>query len=375
MKFKTDEKAGQAETALGYIPAQHLSDDLEIAKSRYQRFSEEVPVGDLKDAALSSTSMKIPDHGVVLTRAYIPGFKDSEKDAKDAKQSAKQNPFVLITLKQSMVLASQADSFVKDVKDLQEGRFYSGYVKEIRDFGALISVGSWRLAGIAQKFELAHRFVEDVNEVLVVGQSVRARVKNIDLSKHRFEADLRPSALSDKLFLEREAEALHLTLMHRDFGHLKPGSMVRAEVTKIESYGVLLKVNEDITAVALKENMPEMCQVEIGKSLKCTILDFNAEAAILDVSLHPELLEKHGKPSKGMELLVHLALWKKSYIVCWSRKPAAVLFAPSYTPSTWKGPVKTILHTAESPMVILCPCPSKECYTEHSSLKQIQKQL
>lgn len=357
------EGTGGGSGGLGYIPIPHLSDDLDVAKSKYRKISAEVPCGELSQAALSSSTFKLHERGVVLARGHIPGY------TKDAVE--KQAAFVLISLKQSLVLASQAGSFVNQVADLQEGRFYSGYVKEVRDFGALICVGSWRLAGVAHKFELANRFVEDAGSVVSAGQSVRALVKNVDTQKHRFEADLRPTAVTDKTLLEREAEALRLSLTERNLEEifpkgksgktLLPGSMVHAEVTKIEAYGLVLSV-KGITAVALKENMPmkELKGMTVGKSLRCTILDFNAETGILDVSLQPELLEKHGKPQKGMELSVLPALSKKSYVICWSPKPAAVLFAPPYTPSTWKVPLKTLLHSAESPMVIFCPCQPKE---------------
>lgn len=212
-----------------------------------------------------------------------------------------------------------------------------------------------------------------------VGQSVRVLVSKVDTEKHRFEADLRPALVSDKELLKREAEALRLTLLQKDFtqkaspkkpnsklGSFLPGSVVQAEVTKIESYGLVLAVKnmKGITAVALKENMPEM-KAEVGTMLKCAVLDFNAEGGILDVSLHPELVEKHEKPEVGTELQVLPALSKKSYCICWSRKPAAVVFAPPYAPSTWKYPTKTVLHSADAVKVIYCPFPSKEL--EHAT--------
>ena len=353
MKFKTDQEQ------LGYIPTLHLSDDLELATKRYREIAAELPVGDLSEAASSSSSLKLPDSAVILARSHIPGFtKDAEK----------QPSFVLLTLKHSMLLACEAGAFIANVSDLQEGRFYSGFIKEVRDFGALVCVGSWRVTGIAHIFSLARRFVEKASDVIQVGQSVRILVSKVDSEKNRFEADLRPSAVSDKEFLKREAEALRLTLLQKDFTQsvpkkrsFVPGSILQAEITKIESYGLVLSVKnaKNLTAVALKENMPEM-KPEVGATQKCAILDYNAETGILDVSLHPELLEKHEEPEVGTELQVLPALSKKSYCICWSRKPPAVVFAPPYAPSTWKFPVKTVLHSADAAKVILCPFPSKE---------------
>lgn len=354
MKFKTDQEQ------LGYIPTLHLSDDLELATKRYREIAAELPVGDLSQAASSSSSLKLPDSAVILARSHIPGF---------AKDAEKQASFVLLTLKHSMLLACEAGAFIANVSDLQEGRFYSGFIKEVRDFGALVCVGSWRVTGIAHIFSLARRFVEKASDVIQVGQSVRILVSKVDSEKNRFEADLRPSAVSDKEFLKREAEALRLTLLQKDFTQsvpkkrsFVPGSILQAEITKIESYGLVLSVKnaKNLTAVALKENMPEM-KPEVGAMHKCAILDYNAETGILDVSLHPELLEKHDEePEVGTELQVLPALSKKSYCICWSRKPAAVVFAPPYAPSTWKFPVKTVLHSADAAKVILCPFPSKE---------------
>ena len=359
VKFKTDQEQ------LGYIPTPHLSDDLEIAARRYREIAAEVPGGDLNASEAfeaSSSSPKLPENAVILARSHIPNF------TRDATE--KQRSFVLLTLKQSMVLACEAGSFVVNVSELQEGRFYSGFIKEVRDFGALVCVGSFRLTGIAHKFELSRRFVEDASEVVQVGQSVRCLVSKVDTEKHRFEADLRPSAVSNKEFLKREAEALRVTLLQKDFsvskklgklGSVVPGSIVQAEIAKIESYGLVLSVKnaKGITAVALKENMPEM-KPEVGTMHRCAVLDYNGEAGILDVSLHPELVEKHEQPEVGTELQVLPALSKKSYCICWSRKPAAVVYAPPYAPSTWKYPVKTLLHSSDDVKVILCPFPSKE---------------
>lgn len=361
VKFKTDQEQ------LGYIPTPHLSDDLELATKRYREIAAELPVGDLNQAASSSSSLKLPDSAVILARNHIPGFT---KDAKDATEKQFHIPsFVLLTLKHSMLLACEAGNFIANDSDLQEGRFYSGFIKEVRDFGALVCVGSWRVTGIAHIFSLARRFVEKASDVIQVGQSVRILVSKVDTEKHRFEADLRPSAVSDKEFLKREAEALRLTLLQKDFaqnvpkklGSFVPGSIVQAEITQVESYGLVLSVKnaKSLTAVALKENMPEM-KPEVGAMHKCAILDYNAETGILDVSLHPELVEKHEEPEVGTELQVLPALSKKSYCICWSRKPAAVVFAPPYAPSTWKYPVKTVLHSADAAKVILCPFPSKE---------------
>ena len=351
MKFKNFQK----EQHLGYILKGHFSDDTEIAQKRFQELSQQLPEGDLKEASESKSKVKLPDKGVILMKHYIPGFKKDE-----------QGPgFALLSLKASLLLAWDAGCFVTKASDLQVGRFYSGYVRELKEFGATICLGTRRITAFAHKFELSRRFVEDPHEVLSEGQSVRAMVRKID--EKGVEVDLRPALCNDQKLLAREAEALRLSLLQRDWGEdlaekkgkgFRPGSVVQGEVTKVESYGLVLSVRGH-TAVALKENMPEMKNTELGSVLRCVVLDYNAESGILDVSLHPELLERHGKPEKGMEVQVLLALYKKSYCVCWSAKPPAVVFAPPYALSTWKYPISAILHSNESPMVVNCPFPSK----------------
>ena len=350
MKFKNFQK----EEHLGYILPGHFSDDMEIAQKRFKELSQQLPQGDLKKASESKTKVKLLDRGLVLMKHYIPGFKQDDKGP----------GFALLSLKASLLQAWDAGCFVTKASDLQEGRFYSGYVREVKEFGATICLGTQRITAFAHKFELSCRFVEDPHEVVSEGQSVRAMVRKID--EKGIEVDLRPALCNDKKLLAREAEALRLSLLQRDWGEnlekkgkgFRPGSVVQGEVTKVESYGLVLSVKGH-TAVALKENMPEMKNAELGSVLRCVVLDYNADTGILDVSLHPELLERHGKPEKGMEVQVLLALYKKSYCVCWSAKPPAVVFAPPYALSTWKYPISTILHSNESPMVVNCPFPSK----------------
>lgn len=215
--------AGQGAPLRGYIPIAHLSDDLDDAQVRHRHLAErlggvadscEVQAADLE--GINARAEELAEEGVVLTRRFNPRRSTMEEENKDL-------PFVvLVSLKPSMRLASEEGNFVKEFEDLQESRAYAGYVKELREFGALVSVGSWRLSGLAPKGNIADHFVATPSDELTQGQTVRVVVTKIDLDKQRFTADLRPEGAAPpvELVLRREVGA-PVNMVVREVGTLQ----------------------------------------------------------------------------------------------------------------------------------------------------------
>jgi len=345
--------------------------------------------------------VSMPDQGVVLAKNYTL-------------EEGSASGLALLSLKASMRLAAESETFVRNTSELKIGRLYAGYIKEVKDFGALVCVGSWRLAGVAHKHQVAAKFVEKPSEALSPGQSVRVLVAGVDVEKNRFDADLRPCAVapSDAPLLTREAEALRISFSQQEalsrassskksakrrLSLLSPGSMLDAEVKSVETYGLVLSVpaRDGLTAVALKENMPENFKAQEGAQVKCAVLDFDPESGIADVSLQPELLgasspssvassgkkrkEKGGaaasaeaRPAaasglkEGQEVAVLPALEKKGYTVLWCQDPPAVLFAPPFGARKWKEARTTTVHSVQAGsgeaarVVVCCPAGGKD---------------
>lgn len=72
---------------------------------------------------------------------------------------------------------------------LKEGMIVKGTVTAIRDFGAFVDIGG--IEGLLPISEVGYGRVEDIHQVLQVGQELEVAVKGIDWEKERFSFSLR----------------------------------------------------------------------------------------------------------------------------------------------------------------------------------------
>ncbi len=74
-------------------------------------------------------------------------------------------------------------------KTLKEGMLVKGTVTSIRDFGAFIDIGA--IEGLLPISEVAYGRVEDLSEILQVGQQLELAVKRVDWEENKFSFSLR----------------------------------------------------------------------------------------------------------------------------------------------------------------------------------------
>ena len=74
-------------------------------------------------------------------------------------------------------------------KTLSEGMRVQGEITSIRDFGAFVDIGG--IEGLLPISEIAYGRVEDINDVLKVGQNLELVVKRIDWDENKFSFSLR----------------------------------------------------------------------------------------------------------------------------------------------------------------------------------------
>ncbi|SEA38876.1 SSU ribosomal protein S1P [Desulfuromusa kysingii] len=72
---------------------------------------------------------------------------------------------------------------------LKEGMVMKGSVTNIRDFGAFVDIGG--IEGLLPISEISYGRVEDINEVLQLGQELEVAVKKIDWDNNKFSFSLR----------------------------------------------------------------------------------------------------------------------------------------------------------------------------------------
>ncbi len=81
---------------------------------------------------------------------------------------------------------------IAKIEDLEPGMRLPGIVTNVTNFGAFIDVGVHQ-DGLAHISQLADRFVRDPNEVVKVGQKVKAKVLEVDLPRRRISLTLKES--------------------------------------------------------------------------------------------------------------------------------------------------------------------------------------
>lgn len=72
---------------------------------------------------------------------------------------------------------------------LKEGMVVKGTVTNIRDFGAFVDIGG--IEGLLPISEISYGRVEDVNDILSVGQELEVAIKKIDWENNKFSFSLR----------------------------------------------------------------------------------------------------------------------------------------------------------------------------------------
>lgn len=111
---------------------------------------------------------------------------------------------------------------VRSIADLEPGMQLEGRVKSITEFGAFIDLGVGP-QGLVHISQLARRRVDQVSDVVHVGDVVQVWVKKVDKKRGRISLTMiRPTTVRLK--------------------DLEPNAVVAGTVTRIEPYGVFLDI-------------------------------------------------------------------------------------------------------------------------------------
>jgi uncharacterized protein len=78
---------------------------------------------------------------------------------------------------------------IKSIDDLREGMSLPGIVTNIAAFGAFVDLGI-KQNGLIHKSKMSHKFIQDPNEVLKLGQELEVTVVSIDKDRDRIQLSL-----------------------------------------------------------------------------------------------------------------------------------------------------------------------------------------
>jgi small subunit ribosomal protein S1 len=135
-----------------------------------------------------------------------------------------------IVLSHRAILEEERQKQKEALKEtLKEGMTVRGTITSLRDFGAFIDVGG--LEGLIPVSEVGWGRVEDIHQILSVGQEVEAVVKSLDWEKDRFS------------FSIRETLADPWTRVPQDFPE---GSVHAGKVARLAPFGAFVTLAEGV---------------------------------------------------------------------------------------------------------------------------------
>ncbi len=114
-------------------------------------------------------------------------------------------------------------------KTLKEGMLVTGTVTSVRDFGAFVDIGA--IEGLLPISEVAYGRIEDLGEVLQVGQQLELAVKRVDWEENKFSFSLRETLADPWANVARKYPV---------------GTQLSGSVSRLTQFGAFITLEEGI---------------------------------------------------------------------------------------------------------------------------------
>ncbi|XP_072335851.1 protein RRP5 homolog isoform X2 [Scyliorhinus torazame] len=268
------------ERAPAFLPATHLSDHL----SNCRLLSERLQRGDV----LSRVMCLSQTHGQIILcrKAAVMAF-------------AEQGPLP------------------KDVLELQVGMQMPGLVKSIMPYGVFVEFPHG-LVGLAPKAAMSDKFVTNAEDHFVVGQTVIAKVTNLDEEKKRVLLTLKMSECGsaeagyESLMLLsqylRELEFIRTLMSSREsavvasLSQLTIGQRLQLVVDRVKADGTVYFTGTQVSRLTVTASHYHQGEVRVSPGQKCTavVVFIDLLSSIVHVSLLQQLLSVNVKKLKGI---------------------------------------------------------------------------
>ena len=219
-------------------------------------------------------------------------------------------PLLVSTVRKGLDGADEAMSVPDKVADVAAGMVVAGFIYRVETYGVMVRFRGV-LTALVPRPNVADRFIANPGGLFNIGDSVRCVIQRVDLLKERIIASFRSGALSSSsgpsCFLAsslREAYASSKFLATSggkilpDWKKYRLGSVVRATISSIESYGIVLTAADQVTMM-LARNIQAKSKMVVGQTMDVLVLDIDFKNSVLDVSLDAELVANMSAPSQN----------------------------------------------------------------------------
>ncbi|XP_047221873.1 protein RRP5 homolog isoform X1 [Girardinichthys multiradiatus] len=221
-----------------------------------------------------------------------------------------------VTKKPRVRWSLEEGAVAKDFSEITVGMQLIGWIKNIMSYGVFVEF-PYGLVGLAPKSAMSDKFISDATTAFKLGQTVVAKVTNLDEEKQRFLVTLKMSEVitSDGDARTRlmnglqERKAVKEMLAVRDDGELRQqlaalsvGQKLKLMVDSVAENGAKFK-SDDLPGAAILANKHHMTGVRLtpGQKVNAVILNVDILSACVHVSILPKLLGKKKSLNEGSD--------------------------------------------------------------------------
>uniref|UniRef100_A0A7N8YQG1 Protein RRP5 homolog n=1 Tax=Mastacembelus armatus TaxID=205130 RepID=A0A7N8YQG1_9TELE len=240
----------------------------------------------------------------------------------------KQN--INLTKKPTVRWSLEEGVVAKDFSELTVGMQLIGWIKNIMSYGVFVEF-PYGLIGLAPKSAMTDKFLSDANTAFQLGQTVIAKVTNLDEEKHRFLITLKISEVispeSDAQtrlingLQERRAVTEMLALRgNSDLGQqlaaLSVGQKVKLTVDTVKDTGATFK-SDDLVGATIQASKHHVMGVNLtsGQKVTAVILHVDILSSCVHVSILPKLVAKKKSLIEGSKYTAMVQYIDKDFAV------------------------------------------------------------
>uniref|UniRef100_A0A452RUC4 Programmed cell death 11 n=1 Tax=Ursus americanus TaxID=9643 RepID=A0A452RUC4_URSAM len=240
---------------------------------------------------------------------------------------------VLLCRKPALVSTVEGGQDPKSFAEIHPGMLLIGFVKSIKDYGVFVQFPSG-LSGLAPKAIMSDKFVTSTSDHFVEGQTVVAKVTNVDEEKQRMLLSLRLSdcglgdlATTSLLLLSQcleERQGVRSLMSNRDsvliqtLAEMTPGMVLDLEVQDVLEDGSVAFSEGPVPGLVLRASRYHRAgqEVEPGQKKKVVILNVDMLKLEVHVSLCHDLVNRKAKKlRKGSEYQAIVQHLEESFAV------------------------------------------------------------
>jgi small subunit ribosomal protein S1 len=172
-------------------------------------------------------------------------------------------------------------------ESLKEGMLVTGEVTSLRDFGAFIDIGG--IEGLLPISEIAYGRIENIHDVLQVGQTLELAVKRLDWEENKFSFSLR-----DTLADPWKAAA----------DRYPAGTKLQGTVTRLAQFGAFVALEEGIEGLIHISKLGQGKRIshpreviKVGAQVEVTVEKVEIEQRRISLALGDGVSEEVGEKS------------------------------------------------------------------------------